>query len=554
MIDIKKLIEAGVQFGHQTWRWNPRMERYIWGKKNGVHLIDVSKTAFQLEKAARFLEEVASEGKQVLFVGTKKAAQGAIQQTAEKLHSPYASKRWVGGTLSNFSQVKKSVTKLLHFEDVSTKSDKMDYTKKELAGFQKIVDRLKNNVGGIRNLSWPIGALVVIDSKKEATAIKEAVAVGIPVVALVDTNSDPAGVAIVIPGNDDVARSINVIMEVLEEAVARGIAKAQERKVAPAQQELDAQPGVEQMLEEGMLEEVEEGGIDSEGRRSRPRKVPNKSEGGLIVEAPRQARRPFVRPPRGVASREGGAAEGSSNFQSPRPPYQGPREGGSEAGSSRPPYRGPREGGENRGSYGPRPPYQGPREGGSEAGSSRPPYRGPREGGENRGSYGPRPPYQGPREGGSEAGSSRPPYRGPREGGENRGSYGPRPPYRGPREGGEAGSSRPPYQGPREGGSEAGSSRPPYRGPREGGENRGSYGPRPPYRGPREGGSEAGSSRPPYRGPREGGDNRGSYGPRRYDNRDSAAPRSAESAQAAAPVKRAEEQGDAKSGNSDTKE
>ncbi|KKS68747.1 MAG: 30S ribosomal protein S2 [candidate division TM6 bacterium GW2011_GWE2_42_60] len=372
MIDIKKLIEAGVQFGHQTWRWNPRMERYIWGKKNGVHLIDVSKTAFQLEKAARFLEEVASEGKQVLFVGTKKAAQGAIQQTAEKLHSPYASKRWVGGTLSNFSQVKKSVTKLLHFEDVSTKSDKMDYTKKELAGFQKIVDRLKNNVGGIRNLSWPIGALVVIDSKKEATAIKEAVAVGIPVVALVDTNSDPAGVAIVIPGNDDVARSINVIMEVLEEAVARGIAKAQERKVAPAQQELDAQPGVEQMLEEGMLEEVEEGGIDSEGRRSRPRKVPNKSEGGLIVEAPRQARRPFVRPPRGVASREGGAAEGSSNFQSPRPPYQGPREGGSEAGSSRPPYRGPREGGENRGSYGPRPPYQGPREGGSEAGSSRP--------------------------------------------------------------------------------------------------------------------------------------------------------------------------------------
>lgn len=222
MVDLKVLIKNGVQFGHQVWRWCPRMAHFIWGKKNGVHLIDVSKTAFQLERAAKFLEEVASEGKQILWVGTKRAAQDVIEETAKKLDSPFVRNRWIGGTLTNFSQVKKSVTKLLHYEDILSKTDQYAYTKKEFGTFQKIVDRLESNVGGIRDLAWPIGAVVIVDARKEAVAIKEAIAAGIPVVGLVDTNNDPSGIDYVIPGNDDVARAIRVIIDELAVAVEAG--------------------------------------------------------------------------------------------------------------------------------------------------------------------------------------------------------------------------------------------------------------------------------------------------------------------------------------------
>src|ERR1700722_13560156 len=159
---IKKLVEAGVHFGHLMSRWCPKMAPYIWGHKNKVHLIDVSKTARQIEKAAKFLESVAAEGKQILWVGTKKAAQDAITQAAATSHMPSVNHRWIGGTLSNHIQVKKSVTKLAHHEDVIVKAEKMPhYTKKELNVFQKLVARLDKNVGGIRQLRWPLGALVI---------------------------------------------------------------------------------------------------------------------------------------------------------------------------------------------------------------------------------------------------------------------------------------------------------------------------------------------------------------------------------------------------------
>src|ERR1700730_1550300 len=193
MIDFRELVKAGVHFGHQASRWVPKMSPYIWGVKNKVHLIDVSKTAYQLEKAARFLEEVAAEGKQILWVGTKKAARLVIQEIAMKLQQPYVSHRWVGGTLSNFSQVKKSVTRLLHFEDVLIKSEKYPhYTKKELNEVKKNVDRLTTIVGGIRTLSSLPAVIVVVDVNKEQSAVNEAVKMGIPVVALVDTNADPS--------------------------------------------------------------------------------------------------------------------------------------------------------------------------------------------------------------------------------------------------------------------------------------------------------------------------------------------------------------------------
>lgn len=239
MVDFKDLIKAGVHFGHRCSVWSPRMEPYIWGHKNNVHLIDVSKTAVQLEKAAQFLESVAAEGKPILWVGTKKPAQGIIYSVAERLGMPYVTHRWVGGTLSNHPQVKKSVTKLLHYEDILAKAEKYPYyTKKELNTFQKVVERLKKNVGGIVNLKWPIGAIVLVDIKKESSALKEAIVMGIPVVALVDTNSDPSLVDYVIPGNDDAPRSIKFVIDYLEESVNRGKEKSAAKKdVSKVQEE-----------------------------------------------------------------------------------------------------------------------------------------------------------------------------------------------------------------------------------------------------------------------------------------------------------------------------
>ena len=262
MIDYRKLVKAGVHFGHLTSRWVPKMEPYIWGVKNKVHLIDVSKTAYQLERAAQFLKEVVTEGKQILWVGTKKPARAIIQDIAKKLDMPYVNHRWVGGTLSNYSQVKKSVTRLLHFEDVLEKSEKYPhYTKKELSDINKQVDRLTSVVGGIRNLTWPVGAIVVVDINKEFSAVKEAASVGLPIVALVDTNADPSLVDYIIPANDDAPRSIQVVLEYLQEAVEEAQKAAKKKKIAKAEAKEAAAKEVDVVLEEPIIlaeDEVDE--------------------------------------------------------------------------------------------------------------------------------------------------------------------------------------------------------------------------------------------------------------------------------------------------------
>ena len=238
MIDFRMLIQAGVHFGHQSSRWCPRMAPYIWGQKGGVHLIDVSKTAAQLEKAAKFLESVAAEGKAILWVGTKKPAQATMQAAASLSRNSFVTHRWIGGTLTNNSQVKKSITKYLHLMDVLEKSSESShYTKKELNSFQKRIDRLKKNIGGIVDMKWPIGAVVVVDVKKEHSAVKEAAVVGIPVIALVDTNSDPSDVSIVIPGNDDAPRAINVVVEYLASAAQKGADVADQRRKEESERE-----------------------------------------------------------------------------------------------------------------------------------------------------------------------------------------------------------------------------------------------------------------------------------------------------------------------------
>jgi small subunit ribosomal protein S2 len=231
MIDFRDLVKAGVHFGHQSSRWCPRMAPYIWGQKNRVHLINVAKTAYQLEKAAKFLEGIVAEGKTVMWIGTKKPAQTIVKEAACSLSMPYVTHRWIGGTLTNNSQVKKSVTKFLHLKDVIEKSDRNHYTKKEFNVFQKNVDRLEKNIGGIVKLNWPVGAVVAVDVRKEASAIKEAICMGIPVVGLIDTNSDPLGINYVIPGNDDSPKSIKILIDYLVEAAQRGVESAKNKKI-----------------------------------------------------------------------------------------------------------------------------------------------------------------------------------------------------------------------------------------------------------------------------------------------------------------------------------
>jgi small subunit ribosomal protein S2 len=272
MMDLKQLIAVGAHFGHQTSRWCPKMSRYIWGHKNNVHLIDVSKTAQELERAAKFLENAVVQGKTILFVGTKKAAQEAIKSVAERVNMPFVTHRWVGGTLSNFTQVKKSVTKLLHFEDVIGKATKFPhYTKKELNTFGKLVERLKKSVGGIRHLSWPLGAVVVVDVLKEKSAIKEATAMGIPVVAIVDTNGDPTNINYVIPANDDAPRVVKLLVDYLGDAVHAGKEKVAQAKAEKVEKAEVGQQARQETVRQDVAPAVEK--ADVEASSAEPKKV-----------------------------------------------------------------------------------------------------------------------------------------------------------------------------------------------------------------------------------------------------------------------------------------
>lgn len=268
MIDLKKLIDNHVQFGHKSSTRHPGMEPFIWGRRNDIYLIDVSKTANQLEKAAEFLKNTAAAGKSILLVGTKKAAQPAIGKMAKELGVPYVTHRWIGGTLTNYRQIKKAVANYLHQIDILAKSEQLQYTKKELGKMQKNVERLQKNIGGITKLVWPVGAIVVIDVKKEHVAVKEANFVGVPVVALVDTNCDPRGIDYVIPANDDSPRSINFLMDYLSAGIKQGLEAAQ---VKAQEDNLPAEITAEEIKAASGLESG-----DTEESRKRAIKAPKK--------------------------------------------------------------------------------------------------------------------------------------------------------------------------------------------------------------------------------------------------------------------------------------
>lgn len=219
---MKELLEAGVHFGHQVKRWHPKMKKYIFGERNGIYIIDLQKTVKGLEDAYNFVKGVASTGAPVLFVGTKKQSQDAIHEEATRASAFYVNQRWLGGMLSNFSTIRKSIDKLKRFEIMKQDGTLDLLTKKEVAAIEKERAKLEKNLSGIKDMATIPGALFVVDPKKERIAIAEARKLSVPIVAIVDTNCDPDEVDYVIPGNDDAIRAIKLITSKIADAVIEG--------------------------------------------------------------------------------------------------------------------------------------------------------------------------------------------------------------------------------------------------------------------------------------------------------------------------------------------
>ncbi len=219
VVTMKSLLESGVHFGHQTKRWNPKMARFIFSQRNGIHIIDLQKTSACIIEAYDAARAVVKQGKTILFVGTKKQAQQAIETEAKRCGMPYVNHRWLGGMLTNFSTIKRSISTLKKIEKMENDGTFDSLTKKEISLLTKQKEKLEKNLGGIKDMKDLPGALFIIDTKKEAIAVAEAKRLGIPVIAVVDTNCDPTDITYPIPGNDDAIRAISLFVEIIANAV-----------------------------------------------------------------------------------------------------------------------------------------------------------------------------------------------------------------------------------------------------------------------------------------------------------------------------------------------
>ena len=222
VISMKQLLEAGVHFGHQTRRWNPKMDRYIFTERNGIYIIDLQKTVKKVEEAYNFVRQVAEEGKSILFVGTKKQAQDSVKEEAERSGQFFTNQRWLGGTLTNFQTIQKRIQRLRQLEDMETNGTFEVLPKKEVIQLNKEKERLVKFLGGIKGMKSLPGALFIVDPRKERIAIAEAKKLGIPIVAIVDTNCDPDEIDYVIPGNDDAIRAVRLLTAKIADAVIEG--------------------------------------------------------------------------------------------------------------------------------------------------------------------------------------------------------------------------------------------------------------------------------------------------------------------------------------------
>jgi len=255
VVSMKQLLEAGVHFGHQAKRWNPKMKKYIFTERNGIHVIDLHKSLKKIEEAYEEMRKIAEDGGKVLFVGTKKQAQEAIKEQAERSGMYYINNRWLGGMLTNFSTIKKRIERMKELErmDADGTLDEA-YTKKEAGLLRKEMAKLSKNIGGIKEMNTLPAALFVVDIKKEFLALEEAKKLGIPVIALIDTNVDPDLVTYKIPANDDAIRSVKLFAQVIANAAIEGNGGI-ENVVEGAEVEV---PANEEIVEEVVEEVVEE--------------------------------------------------------------------------------------------------------------------------------------------------------------------------------------------------------------------------------------------------------------------------------------------------------
>ena len=246
IVSIKQLLEAGVHFGHHTRRWNPKMAEYIFTERNGIYIIDLQKTIKKFEEAYMFVRETAQDGGSILFVGTKKQAADAIREEAERCGMYFVNVRWLGGMLTNYKTIKMSIERLRSLEKMQEDGTFDMLPKKEVAALQKEMFNLEKNLGGIKNMNGLPAAVFIVDPRKEHNAVLEAKKLGIPVVAIVDTNCDPDDADYIIPGNDDAIRAIRLISSIIADAVLEGKQGEQlneaEAEITAAEAEEDAEP------------------------------------------------------------------------------------------------------------------------------------------------------------------------------------------------------------------------------------------------------------------------------------------------------------------------
>ena len=248
VVAMKQLLEAGVHFGHQTRRWDPKMAEYIFQARNGIHIIDLQKTSKKIDEAYDFMRSQAEEGKKVLFVGTKKQAQECMKEAAEKSGMYYVNQRWLGGMLTNFGTIRKRVERLNELETMQEDGTFDVLPKKEVILLKKEMDKLQKNLGGIKDMTEIPGVLFVVDPKKERIAILEARKLNIPVVGLVDTNCNPEDVDYAIPGNDDAIRAVKLIADVMANAIIEGHQGESEDTTETNFEEVSEAPSIEEVV------------------------------------------------------------------------------------------------------------------------------------------------------------------------------------------------------------------------------------------------------------------------------------------------------------------
>ncbi len=261
-ISMKELLEAGVHFGHQTKRWNPKMKEYIFGERNGIYIIDLQKTLKMFKEASNFVRDTAAENRTVLFVGTKRQAQDAIAEEAQRCGMFYVNNRWLGGLLTNWVTVQKSVKRLKELDEMATDGRYELLPKKEVIKLERERKHLQANLAGIKNMNRLPDIIFVIDSNKEQIAVREARKLGIPVVAVVDTNCDPSEVDYVIPGNDDALRAIRLFASKVADSVVEGVQAATDKQTADIAAGVTAAEGQAEVAEGEVAAEVTATGED----------------------------------------------------------------------------------------------------------------------------------------------------------------------------------------------------------------------------------------------------------------------------------------------------